>query len=184
MSGMLRSTASKVMWVGRAAVFAVGLAAILVLMFVAAGMVLGIGGKFYSGTYNQIESITRHAGSDAGTEQALAVESLATRRQIEFPRGYAQVKVTPTTVTLTGSKGINGVQRSTTDNSVYCFDLTFSPRTAVASAHLNNNATVGTALGSGVPAGCTAPFRDAAARTYAANTSAPLSDINFGIVFI
>jgi hypothetical protein len=135
-------------------VFAVGFAAILVLMFVAASMVLGIGGMFYSGTYDQIDSITR------------------------------QVKVTPTTVTLTGSKGINGVQRSTTDTSVYCFDLTFSPRTAVASAHLNNNATVGTALGSGVPVGCAAPFRDAAARTYAGNTSDPHGDINFGIVFI
>jgi hypothetical protein len=182
MSGMLRSTASKVMWVGRTTVFAVGLAAILAIVFVAASMVFGIGD--FSGTYNQIDPNSRLAGSDAGTEQALAVESLATRRQIEFPRGFAQVKVTPTTVTHAGSKGINGVQRSTTDNSVYCFDLTFSPRTAVASAHLNNNATVGTVLGSGVPAGCTAPYRDAAASTYAANTSAPLSDVNFGIVFL
>jgi hypothetical protein len=180
---MLRGTASKVMWVGRATVFAVGLVVILALMFVAASMVLGIGG--FSGRYNQIDSITRLAGSDAGAEQALTVEPLATRRQIEFPRGYAQVKVTPTTVTLTGAKGINGVQRSTTaDNSVYCFDLTFTPRTAVASAHLNNNATVGTALGNGVPAGCAAPYRDAAARTYGANDSTPHSDVNFGIVFI
>jgi len=38
---MLRSTASKVMWVGRATVFAVGLAVILALMFVAASIVLG-----------------------------------------------------------------------------------------------------------------------------------------------
>lgn len=183
---MLRSTASKVVWVGRATVFAVGLAVILALMFVAASMVLGIGGKSFSGRYNQIDSIPRLAGSDAGVEQGIAVEPMATRRPIEFPRGYAQVKVAPTTVTLTGAKGINGVQRSTTDNSVYCFDLTFSPRTAVASAHLNNNATVGTVLGSGVPAGCTAPYRDAAARTYAANDSiSPArSDINFGIVFI
>src|SRR5215210_2847302 len=109
MSGMLRSTASKVMWVGRATVFAVGLAVILALMFVAASMVLGIGG--FSGRYNQLDSIPRLAAGDAGAEQALAVEPLATRRQIEFPRGYAQVKVAPT-VTLTGSKGINGVQRS------------------------------------------------------------------------
>jgi hypothetical protein len=151
-------------------------------MFVAASMVLGIGG--FSDRFNQIDPITRLAGNDAGAEQGLAVEPMATRRQIEFPRGYAQVNVTPTIVTLTGSKGINGVQRNTTDNSVYCFDLTFSPRTAVASAHLNNNATVGTVRGSGVPAGCTAPYRDAAARTYAANTSALLNDVNFGIVFI
>ena len=142
-----------------------------------------IGGKSFSGRYNQIDSISRLAGSDAGAKQALALEPLATRRQIELPRGYAQVKVTATTVTLTGSKGINGVQRSTSDDSVVCFDLTFTPRTAVASAHLNNNATVGTALGS-VPVGCAAPYRDAAARTYGANDSTPHSDVNIGIVFI
>lgn len=109
---------------------------------------------------------------------------MAARRQIEFPRGYAQVNVTSATVTLAGSKGINGVRRSTTDNSVYCFDLAFTPRVAVASANINNNATVGTVLGTGVPSGCPVGFKDAAARTYAANTSAPNSEINFGIVFI
>lgn len=105
------------------------------------------------------------------------------RRQIEFPRGYAQVNVTSATVTLSCSKGINGVQR--TDNNVYCFDLTFAPRAAVASANINN-ATVGTVLVGGVPSACPAGFRDAAARTYAANdaTSTPRSDINFGIIFI
>ena len=181
---MLRSTAGKVMWVGRATVFAVGLVVILAIMFVAASMVLGIGGKSFSDGYNLIDPITRLAGSDAAAEQALAVEPLATRRQIEFPRGYAQVKVTAATVTLAGAKGINGVQRSTSNSSVYCFDLTFTPKTAVASAHLNNNATVGTVLGSGVPAGCAAPYRDAAAKTYGANDSSDHSDVNFGIVFI
>ncbi len=67
---------------------------------------------------------------------------------------------------------------------MYCFDLKFTPRTAVASAHINNNATVGTGLGSAVPFGCTAPYRDAAARTYAANTSTPSNEVNFNIVFI
>ena len=44
----------------------------------------------------------------------------------------------------------------------------------------------GAVLGNGVPGGCPAGFRDAAAKTYAANdaTSTPRSDINFGIVFI
>lgn len=113
------------------------------------------------------------------------MEPVARRRQIEVPRGYARVNVTATTVTLDGSKGINGVQRST-DYSAYCFDLAFVPRTAVASAHINNNATVGTGLGSAVPGGCPMGFRDAAAKTYAANdpTSVPRTDINFSIVFI
>jgi len=92
--------------------------------------------------------------------------------------------VTAATITLVGSKGVNGVRRSTTDTSVYCFDLTFAPRVAVASANINNNATIGTVLGSGVPTGCPLGFKDAAARTYAANTSMPNSGINFGIVFI
>jgi len=42
---MLRSAVSKVMWLGRATVFAVGLAVILALLFVAARMVLGAGGE-------------------------------------------------------------------------------------------------------------------------------------------
>ena len=50
----------------------------------------------------------------------------------------------------------------------------------------NNNATVGPVLGGGVASVCPAGFRDAAAKTYAANdaTSTPRSDINFGIVFM
>jgi len=54
----------------------------------------------------------------------------------------------------------------------------------VASANINNNGTVGTVLGNGVPSGCPAGFKDAAAKTYGANDSLPHSDINFGIVFI
>jgi hypothetical protein len=181
---MRKGAASKVMWVGRATVFAVGLAVILALAFAAASMVLGVnGGRSLPGDYNQINPITQLAGSDVGANQVLNVAPMAMRRQIEVPRGYAQVNVTPTTVTTSGAKGINGVQRSTTDNSVYCFDLKFAPKVAVASAHLNNDSTVGTVLGSGVPAGCAAPYRDAAARTYGSD-AAPVSVVNFGIVFI
>jgi hypothetical protein len=108
------------------------------------------------------------------------VDPLAVRRSPT--QGYAQVSQNgPTLVT---SKAVVGLQRSTTDNSVYCFDLSFTPKAAVASAHINNNATVGTILGNNVPAGCTAPYRDAAAKTYAANTSEARSDISFGIVFM
>lgn len=163
----------------------VGLVVILALIFGVVNMVLEAnGGPSLSGDSNRIDPITQLVGSEAGADQALALEPLARQRQIEVPRGYAQVNVTSATVSLSGSKGINGVQRSTTDNSVYCFDLTFVPRTAVASANINNNATVGAVLGSGVPSSCPTGFRDAAAKTYAANTSAGLSDINFGIVII
>ncbi len=112
------------------------------------------------------------------------MEPLARQRQIEVPRGYAQVNVLNPNPTLSGAKGINGVQRHTTANSIYCFDLTFVPKVAVACAGFNNNATIGTVLGNAVPSGCPTGFKDAAAITYAANTSAPLSDIHFSIIFI
>jgi hypothetical protein len=181
---VIRSAVHRVMWVGRSVVFLVGLATILALAYVLVNAALGTVGKpSFSGEISQADPVMRLVGG-AG-EQALAVDPVATRRQIEYPRGYAQVNVTSATVTLSGARGINGVQR--TDNNVYCFDLTFrDPRVAVASANINNNATVGTVLGGGVPSNCPAGFRDAAARTYAANdaTSTPRSDINFGIVFI
>jgi hypothetical protein len=177
---MLKSAASKVIWVGRATVFMVGLAVILALAFAAASTVLG--GRSLPGYYNQIDPITQLVGSDAGGN--LNMEPMAMRRQIEYPRGYAQVNVSLTAVTLTGSKGVNDVKRSTTDNSVYCFDLKFVPRAAVASGHINNNATVGIGLGSAIPAGCPAGYRDATGRTFAANTSEARSDLNFNIIFI
>jgi preprotein translocase subunit SecE len=50
---MLKGAVSKVMWVGRATMFAVGLAVILALAFVAASMVLGINaGGSIPGDYN------------------------------------------------------------------------------------------------------------------------------------
>jgi hypothetical protein len=123
---MLKAAAGKVMWVGRATVFLVGLAVILVILFGVTSMLLGANrGPSLSGDYNQIDPITQLAGSGAGMN--LNVDPLAMRRQVEFPRGYAQVNVTPTTVTLTGSKGVNDVKRSTTDNSVYCLDLNSPP---------------------------------------------------------
>jgi hypothetical protein len=115
---MLKVAVAKVVWVGRATAFAVGLAVILALAFAAASLVLGVnGGRSLPGDYDQINPITQLVGTDAGANQVLDVDPLAMRRQIEVPRGYAQVNVTPTTVTLTGTKVINGVQRSTTDNS-------------------------------------------------------------------
>jgi hypothetical protein len=71
---MLKGAVSKVMWVGRATVFAVGLAVILALAFAAASMVLGVnGGRSLPGDYNQINPITQLAGSDVGANQVLNV---------------------------------------------------------------------------------------------------------------
>lgn len=164
------------------AVFLAGFVAIFAVVFAAANALLGAGdGPSLSEESYRADPITQLAANgEAGL--GLAAEPVA-RRQIEYPRGHAQVNVTSATVTLSGSKGINGVQRSTTDNSLYCFDLTFAPRVAVASANTNNNAAVGTVLGNSVPSGCPAGFKDAA-KTYGANDLLPHSDINFGIVFI
>ena len=128
---------------GMGAVFLAGFVAIFAVVFAAANALLGAGGgPSLSEESYRADPITQLAANgEAGL--GLAAEPVA-RRQIEYPRGYAQVNVTSATVTLSGSKGINGVQRSTTENSVYCFDLTFAPRVAVASANTNNNAAVGT----------------------------------------
>jgi hypothetical protein len=182
---VIRSAVDKVMWVGRGTVFLVGLVVILALMFAFVNAMMGAsGGPSLSGKFNQVDPVTRWAAGGAG-DQALAVEPVARRRQVEIPRGYAQVNVTAATVTVSGAKGINGVQRSSNpDKSEYCFDLTFVPKVAVASAHFNNNATVGTILGTGVPSTCPTGFKDAAAKTYAANTGVPNSEVNFRIIFI
>ena len=95
------------------------------------------------------------------------------------PRGYAQINHNGPTVSAS-AKGVIDVVRTTQD--VYCFDLSFTPKAAVASANFNNNATVGTLI---LPAsGCPAPFTDAAARTYGANDSSVHGDVSFGIVFM
>ncbi len=66
---------------------------------------------------------------------------------------------------------------------MYCFDLTFTPDTAVSSAFFNNNAVVAMATAEDMSfAGYPAPYNDAAARTYAANGDN--DEIGFGIAFM
>jgi hypothetical protein len=123
----------------------------------------------------------------AGTATGLSADELDGLDSSELePRGYAQVNASGVTFDPSRSKGIIDINRTSAPGNVYCFDLTFTPDAAVASANINNNATVGTVVGNGVPASCTAPNRDAAAITYAANdiNSAHRDDINFGVVFM
>ena len=131
---MLKGAVSKVMWVGRATVFAVGLAVILALA--AASMVLGVnGGRSIPGDYDQINPITQLVGSDAGADQALDVDPLAMRRTPT--QGYAQVIPTctsaaPPVCQFEDSKAVKGVTRtepsvSTGKANLYCFDLAFTP---------------------------------------------------------
>jgi hypothetical protein len=74
---MLRSTASKVMWVGRATVFLVGLAVILALVFGVASMALGANGNpFILGkAANTASKVTGLVKSGAGPALSLKVGS-------------------------------------------------------------------------------------------------------------
>jgi hypothetical protein len=121
----------------------------------------------------------------------LSVDPLAVRRTPT--QGYAQVlpsctTATPSVCQFEDSRAVKGVIRTAptqggTTASLYCFDLAFVPHIAVASPFINNNAVVATAAREDVPSRCTAPYNDAAARTYAANTSADTSEVGFAIVF-
>lgn len=206
---MLRSAASKVMWVGRATVFLVGLAVILAVLFGVASMALARDGDSFllgernaaqklstlarpegpalslqvqSGAPLQVNSSTRVAKLNADAVDGKHASALAA------PRGYAQVSVHESDFLEPGSKGVLKVERA--DTGVYCFDLSFDPKVAVASGHFNNNLSVGTYTGPSEPNEqdpldkCSPGFTDAAAKTYAANTSAPGNDWSFGIAFM
>jgi hypothetical protein len=277
---VIRSAASKVMWVGRATVFMVGLAVILALVFGVASMALGADGQPFllgratnvataltkltgnvngsamqvvnsnSGADDTALSLSVQAGeapmrvntatkvvnlnadrvddreassfanaththsganitsgtvADAriastiardnevmprvlasdGTGSGLDADKLDGKDSSELaPRGYAQVTTSSPFFSSATSKGVIGIVRDAPGN-VYCFNLTFEPKAAVASANINNNATVGTVVGSAVDSKCGTGF-EAAAVTYAANTdpSPARNDINFGIVFM
>src|SRR4051812_21067347 len=124
---MLRSAVSKVMWLGRATVFAVGLAVILALLFVAASTVLGAGGEpSITGESGQINGISQVVGSEAGAERVLDLEPLASRRTPT--QGYAQVLPSctsdPTPVcTFEDSKAAKGVTRTTPSASISVTNL-------------------------------------------------------------
>lgn len=184
---MLKSVANKVMWVGRVTVFLIGLATILVLLFWVASAALWASGEpSVLGESGLASGITRPFASAAGAEQSLAVDPVARRRPP--PQGYAQVRPNGTFVR---SKAVNGIQKRTPsnsnppgENSVYCFDLTFTPHVAVASPYQNNGAVVGTAMPNDLSGtNCQAPYTDAAARTYAASPTTDNDEIGFSIMF-
>ena len=226
---MVRSVFGKVMWVGRATVFLVGLAVILALIFGVATAAFAAlskpGDPFKLGVVNEIDRLTTLVGAKAGallkvdnngTGPALQLEARAGKPPLVVkansgtatnlsadrldgmdaselaPRGYAQIDhfnpiVDPNTndrsfIVPGSSKGVIDIDRPAT--GLYCFNLSFTPKAAVASGHINNNMTVGTILGNNVPSACTGEFRDAAAKTYAANTSEVSNGWSFGIVFM
>jgi hypothetical protein len=106
------------------------------------------------------------------------------------PRGYAHVTLGGAVDTTYPSKGVNGIvtvigpgTNPTNEKNLYCFDLAFTPKTAVGSPHLNNSAVVATATSPNSALNtCPATHRDAAAATYG-SSEGNAAPVNFQIVF-
>jgi hypothetical protein len=178
---MLRSAVSKVMWVGRATVFLVGLGVILAVLFWAVAIVLGAAGKpSFSGDAEQANGISPLVGSDAGADRVLDVEPVGRRKPP--PQGYAHVNVNGT-FDPNRSKGVNGISTDAGGPGRYCFDLTFKPNVVVGSPFINNSAVVATATPpDNFNIACPEGFRDAAVRTYASEDGAAVP-VSFKIMF-
>jgi len=106
------------------------------------------------------------------------------------PRGYAHVTPEGDIDTSYPRKGVNDIIIPTGETSLYCFDLTFTPKTAVGSPHPFNSAVVGTAtpdLDSNpgndvVSQECPTNYKDAVVKTYGSSTGTDAAT-NFQIVF-
>jgi hypothetical protein len=103
------------------------------------------------------------------------------------PRGYAHVTGAAGTVdTSYPSKGVIGIVKpSGAASNLYCFDLSFTPKTAVGSPFINNSAVIAivTPPNSTLTSSCAEPHRDAAVRIYGSSTGEAANDVNFQIVF-
>ena len=217
---MLRSAASKVMWVGRATVFLVGLAVILAVVFGMASAAFGAnGGNFILGQNNAATALTRLTGNVNGSAMQIvnnnadandSALSLSVQQgeapmrvnsskvvtnlnadkldgqeasDLAEPRGYAHITDEGTVDTDYPSRGVNDVQIPEGQTSLYCFDLTFTPVTAVGSGHINNSAVVSAVTPPNASlSSCPVGYRDAAVKTYGSSTGTPAA-INFQVVF-
>ena len=96
---MIRSVASKVMWVGRATVFLVGLAVILALTVGVVSTALagtGVGSAFNLGKTNTVSAISKLVGSVAGPSLLIdnnSTNSAATALDLQVEAGKAPMKV-------------------------------------------------------------------------------------------
>jgi hypothetical protein len=97
---MLRGAASKIMWVGRATVFLVGLAVILALAFGLASAALagvGVGAPFNLGQTNTVDRMSSLVGSHAGA--MLRVENDGTGTALDLRVGPTNATPANNTVT-------------------------------------------------------------------------------------
>jgi len=132
---MIRSAASKVMWVGRATVFMVGLSVILALMFGAASAALGANGNpWILGQGNVATAITALGGAegvngpmvritnnDSGTDDAalaLNVQSREAPMTVNSATKVANLNVDQLDGKSASQIGVNGYERIR-DQSVF-----------------------------------------------------------------
>ena len=102
---MLRSAAGKVMWVGRATVFLVGLAVIVALMFGVATAALagtGVGATFNLGKTNTVNAISKLVGSTASSMLVVDNNGTGSALSLEVGSGHA-----PLTVNASAGKATN-----------------------------------------------------------------------------
>jgi hypothetical protein len=158
---MARSVFGKVMWVGRATVFLVGLAVILALVFGAASVAFGADDKpLILVARNLAQSLTTLENQGAGPALSLEVSFGAplkvdsTTREARLnadrvdnmeaselapPRAYARVGINGD-IDPAHSKGVIGVDKpdagddnNSNNDNLYCFELAFAPHAAVGS---------------------------------------------------
>lgn len=122
----------------------------------------------------------------AGTATNLDADQLDGQEASDLaePRGYAHIADEGAVDPAYSSKGVNGVVKPEGETSVYCFDLTFTPKTAVGSPFLFNSAVVATVTppNAALTSTCPPTHDDAAAQTYGSSTGTDAA-INFQIVF-
>src|SRR5215213_2504449 len=113
---MLRNAASKVMWMGRATVFLVGLAVILALTVGVVSTALegtGVGARFDLGKTNTVNALTKLVGSVPGASLVIdnnSDESGATALNLQVEPGKTPMKVnSQTKVTNLNSDTVDGV---------------------------------------------------------------------------
>ena len=116
---MVRRVTSKVMWVGRATVFLVGLAVSLALVFGVAATALagtGVGAPFNLGETNRVDAISRLVGAVPGGSLVIdnnSAAAAATALDLRVEAGRAPLKVNSSTrVTRLNADLVDGLDSS------------------------------------------------------------------------
>ena len=119
MNDMLRSAVSKVMWVGRATVFLVGLAVILALMFGAASAALGANGQAWILGQSNVATAITSLGGAGGVDGPMVrltnndADANDTALDLRVQSGEAPMRVnSPTKVTNLNSDQLDGKDQS------------------------------------------------------------------------